>query len=279
MTQLLDLHANKPYYFAGGKEKKGWVSHQQHVTILHTGTEVVNVKTVMTVIPPISTYGIKRLSYRNQLVVPYETVDRDSFRQDINEFINFQNIMSALTGPKQLSQTTRGELVKLIRPKILNGSNMVWNRIRDAIRESTHCSTDDEVNAIAQEIVELYWWPSMIQNSQNKLSHRLGHMANYTTSLNTGVLVLNKLVDSDIPTTMKKMEKLNETLQTEKDITAIKETLKTNDIVVNELLEALDIIDAVKGHLTTFDPIPRGIIAVAQTHYVSPGDRVELSLM
>jgi hypothetical protein len=77
---------------------------------------------------------------------------------------------------------------------------------------------------------------------------------------------------------MKKMAELNETLQTEKDITTIKEILKKNE-VVTELLVALDIIDAVKGHLTTFEPISRGIIAVAQIHYVSPGDRVELSLI
>jgi hypothetical protein len=280
MTQLLQLKARKPYYFAGGKTKKGWTRHDQNVNTIHTGTQVVNVKTILTLIPPISRHGTKPLFYGNQLIIPYETVDRDAFARDINEFITLQNVIAALTGSRRLSSVVRGKMMKSLIPRLLNPSNSIWNRIHESVRQSAHCTTDDEVNAMAQEIVETHWWPDMMPNKHNNLGHRVSHMANYAMDIWMGVTILTKLKDMDVSSIVDEMKRITDRLHAQNAPENIA-TILSNDAngIIQKLIDVLEIIEGMKAYLISFEPIPCGIIAVAQTHFVSPGDSVELSLM
>jgi hypothetical protein len=84
----------------------------------------------------------------------------------------------------------------------------------------------------------------------------------------------------DIEAIHNDIDGLQTQLQAE-NVTAVtaKEALTNATPTITKLIDIFDTIDAMKGFMITFEPIPCGIIVVAQTHSVAPGDRVEFSFM
>jgi hypothetical protein len=105
-------------------------------------------------------------------------------------------------------------------------------------------------------------------------------MDNYTMSLDTAMVMIKKLCNMGVQTVSDAMVTLQTQLRAENvTAAAAKDILVNAQPTINNLIKIFETIDAMKGFMIKFEPTPCGIIVVAQTHSVAPGDRVEFSFM
>lgn len=274
--QLLQLHANKPYLFRGGALRKGWLENTDNVRVLHTGTMPIPVRSTVSVIPPISTYKVKRIMYGFASIIPYETVAREVFEKDINEFLIFQNVIAAVTGTNRLKGGAISALINHLLPNYLSESNMIWSRLQGAVKTNTTQITQDEINCRVQDIIQRNWWPAMMPQLYKQQGHLVRSMTNYTTPLESGIKLLLKVSNAKLTSTIQNVKELGDSLVTG---TNYKDKITSHSEGLDDIHAILVTIEALKQHFLSFKPATRGTIACAQTHNVQPGDFMEIALV